>query len=251
MKAKKFVTVILAAIILIAAAWSIANIAAVANYYHKSGAAWLIGVAFGSANAISVFVFAISHKGAKARLPAIVGTVIFGVGSAAIQYHLYHEIDGVGANVAIWFATLGPAAEALLAWLEAAMTADEEAGQSAQQVAEWEITRMQMEADQAAIVADNEHLRRQIAEIESRPLAALAAGNESLRHPQPAAHPAEDEDQALIDEVQRVVDLYEVKKAADLQEYMGIDSLRSAQRILKLAKDAGAVSKNGAGYVAI
>ena len=235
MKAKKFVTVILAAIILIAAAWSIANIAAVANYYHKSGAAWLIGVAFGSANAISVFVFAISHKGAKARTPAIVGTVIFGVGSAAIQYHLYHEIDGVGANVAIWFATLGPAAEALLAWLEAAMTADEEAAQATQQVAEWEITRMQMEADQAAILADNEHLRRQIAEMAASPPAAPSAG----------------EDQALIDEVQRVVDLYEVKKAADLQAYMGIDSLRSAQRILKLAKDAGAVSKNGAGYVAI
>ena len=233
MKAKKFVTVILAAIILIAAAWSIANIAAVANHYHKSAAAWFIGVAFGSANAVSVFVFAISHKGAKARTPAIVGTVIFGVGSAAIQYHLYHEIDGVGVNVAIWFATLGPAAEALLAWLEAAMTADEEAAQDAQHVAEWEITRLQMEAAQADIIAENENLRRQIAKMESRP---------------PAAHLTEDGDQAVIDEVQRVVELHQVNKAADLQKIMGIESLRSAQRILKMAKDAGAVYKNGAGY---
>lgn len=99
--------------------WSIINIAATARHYHNTWATWLLGFAFGAANAISVYVLA-TAKTASLRRPAILGSVVFGLGSAIIQTGLY-RLEAASWPMAIVFGSMGPAAEAILAWTEAAM----------------------------------------------------------------------------------------------------------------------------------
>lgn len=111
--------------------WSILNIAATARHYHDTGATWLLGFAFGGANAISVYVLA-TAKTASLRRPAILGAVVFGVGSAIIQTGLY-RIEAASWPMAITFGSMGPAAEAILAWIEAAMRGELEGEQLAVQ----------------------------------------------------------------------------------------------------------------------
>ena len=258
MKIRRFVTGVLAVTILIAAAWSVANIATVAYYYHESRAAWLIGLAFGTANAISVFVFAISERDAAARRPAIVGTIVFGLGSSAIQFHLYNGIEGVSAAVAIWFAALGPAAEALLAWMEAALTADEERRDREKNQNAWDRIREKLQAavetaTQARIEAEkrlqavereNEAKRAEIERLRGEIERQLDKG----RITQPVT-PSVVPDLALLTEIRDIVSRETIKRAADLQPYVsGLNSLRSTQRALRQAVDAGMIKKNGAGY---
>lgn len=265
MKIRRFVTGVLAVTILIAAAWSVANIATVAYYYHESRAAWLIGLAFGTANAISVFVFAISERDAAARRPAIVGTIVFGLGSSAIQFHLYNGIEGVSAAVAIWFAALGPAAEALLAWMEAALTADEERRDTEKNQNAWDRIREKLQAaaenaTQARIEAEkrlqavereNEAKRAEIERLRGEIERQLDKGR--ITQPvTPSVVPDEelsDADLALLTEIREIVSRETIKRAADLQPYVsGLNSLRSTQRALRQAVDAGMIAKNGAGY---
>ncbi len=258
MKIRRFVTGVLAVTILIAAAWSVANIATVAYYYHESRAAWLIGLAFGTANAISVFVFAISERDAAAPRPVIVGTIVFGLGSSAIQFHLYNGIEGVSAAVAIWFAALGPAAEALLAWMEAALTADEERRDTEKNQNAWDRIREKLQAaaenaTQARIEAEkrlqavereNEAKRAEIERLRGEIERQLDKG----RITQPVT-PSVVPDLALLTEIRDIVSRETIKRAADLQPYVsGLNSLRSTQRALRQAVDAGMIAKNGAGY---
>lgn len=249
---RRIVTGAVAATILIAAAWSVANISTVAHHYHHSRAAWLLGLAFGTANAISVYIFAISPKGSQARRPAVAGTLLFGVGSAAIQYHLYHELEAVAWNVAIWFAALGPAAEALLAWLEAALNADEEAANAERSAALRQAKRQHLEEEIAGLqaaakrqAAANAELAAQLDEARKAPAAAP--------EPAPAAQPLPEQptDEQTVEMVAEIVKSAQIRKAADLLHYLDLGSERSAQRALKMAKDAGAVEKNGAGYKAV
>lgn len=260
--ARKLLTASVAATIAIAALWSVINIATVAQHYHESRGSILIGLAFGLANAISVYAFATSPAGSQARRPAIVGTVVFGVGSSAIQFHLYSEIEGVATSAAFWFGVLGPAAEAILAWLEASLNMDAErsalAAQEAQEADERDALRRQLaetrkQASQAAQEAAA--LRRQLDQTQAQPAAAPPA---QAAQPAPAsAPPSADlagdefsaEELAQIEEIRQIVANNRIQTAADLVDHAaGINSQRSAQRWIRKAKEAGAITKNGAGY---
>lgn len=106
-------------VIAVVVLWSIINITATARHYHNTGATWLLGIAFGLANAISVYAWATAST-THVRRPAILGAILFGLGSAIIQTSLY-RLEHAAWPVAIAFGSMGPLAEALLAWLEAAM----------------------------------------------------------------------------------------------------------------------------------
>jgi hypothetical protein len=259
--ARKLLTASVAITIAIAALWSVINIATVAQHYHDSRASILIGLAFGLANAISVYAFATSPAGSQARRPAIVGTIVFGVGSSAIQFHLYHQIEGVAVNAAFWFGVLGPAAEAILAWLEAAITMDAERSaqeaQEAQQADEAAALRKQLDQqrNQAAQAAQEAAaLRRQLDQAQAQPAPAQPA--QRAQPAQVSAPPRESladeftaEELAQIDEIRRIVAHNRIQTAADLLDHAdGINSQRSAQRWISKAKRAGAIKKNGAGY---
>jgi len=116
---RRMISATIFGIIIIVAFWSIINIATMARHYHPSNSTWLLGVGFGGANAISVYVLAIA-KTKQLRWPAIFGALLFGVGSATIQYHLY-VLEGAVTLVALAFGAMGPVAEAVLAWMEASL----------------------------------------------------------------------------------------------------------------------------------
>lgn len=271
-RARQAVTIAVFVAILIAAFWSIANIAEAAMHYHESPAASLIGIAFGLANAISVYVLATSRTSASRR-PAIVGTIVFSVGSAAIQFHLYAEILNVATAPAFWFAALGPATEAILAWMEAglhkenagskrneqAAALEDEiatlAGQNAGQAEE--IARLRAEArshaaqlqaeaaaaEEARQVAHDATIRAQAAQ-QATAAEVQAENAEPTDGPRKLTATQQAKADQIVETIQR--DPAQVWTAAEIADAAGW-SKRTAQRHIKAAAEAQIVEWNGDG----
>lgn len=257
-RARQAVTVAVFIAILIAAAWSIANIAEAAKHYHQSAAASLIGLAFGLANAISVYVLATARSSASRR-PAIVGTIVFSVGSAAIQFHLYTEILLVATGPAFWFATLGPATEAILAWMEAglhkeagATKRDEEIHQLQAQILDLEIEAQQ--AGQARQAAQAE--RDKAVQAVQAAQAAQAHQDQQEAKPATRTHQASQDDSEELTpreaaKVEQIIATIngapaEIWTPAAIADANGW-SLRTAQRYIKRAAEVESVTLNGDG----
>lgn len=113
----KFLIVV---VIMIVVAWSVVNISDYAHTFHASWVVWTMGAALGTANALSVYAFVMA-KTVEVQRPAIIGIVLFGGMSAALQVLLYLQV-GAPMLAALAFGCFGPVAEGVLAWLHAALS---------------------------------------------------------------------------------------------------------------------------------
>ena len=113
----KFLIVV---VIMIVVAWSVVNISDYAHTFHASWVVWTMGAALGTANALSVYAFVMA-KTVEVQRPAIIGIVLFGGMSAALQVLLYLQV-GAPLLAALAFGCFGPVAEGVLAWLHAALS---------------------------------------------------------------------------------------------------------------------------------
>ncbi|HHN93622.1 MAG TPA: hypothetical protein ENK17_02545 [Anaerolineae bacterium] len=245
---RRAVSAAIVAIIAIVAAWSIGNIAAMARVYHPTAATWLLGVAIGVANAVSVYVLATANS-ARLRRPAIVGAIVFGGGSAIIQTGLY-LLDGAAWPIALAFGSLGPLAEGILAWQEAELRrelAQEEEAAAIQEL------RQQLDAanaarqDAAATIAD---LRRQLSAA-TRQLAERQGPppQPATAHRQPAAIDPANLSPTAAAKLRQVAELAARHPIANARQLAQVSdwSERTAQRYLRLAQEAGLIVRNGDG----
>ena len=102
--------------------WSVVNISEYAAHFHASFVVWSLGLALGTANALSVYAFVISSSKGS-RVPAGVGIILFGGMSGILQTLLYY-MSGAPILAALAFGWFGPVAEAVLSWLHAALSED-------------------------------------------------------------------------------------------------------------------------------
>ena len=107
-------------VISIVVAWSVVNISDYAHTFHASWVVWTMGAALGTANALSVYAFVMA-KSAEVQRPAVIGIVLFGGMSGALQVLLYLQV-GAPLLAAVAFGCFGPVAEGVLAWLHAALS---------------------------------------------------------------------------------------------------------------------------------
>lgn len=133
--------------------WSVVNISEYAAHFHASIVVWSLGLALGTANALSVYAFVISSSKGS-RVPAGVGIILFGGMSAILQFLLYLSA-GAPIPAAIAFGGFGPVAEAVLSWLHAALSEDEakanaEAAEQAEEKRRREAERQQRKAQKEA-----------------------------------------------------------------------------------------------------
>lgn len=124
---KGFITNLVLALIVILMVASVLNIIhQSANYHHNGGlSAILIGIGFGVAFAVTVYVVMVAESGAT-RWTAIAFATVFGVVSGAIQTDFY-QAAGAAPHVAIAYGYGVPGFEAALAILEALLRKEETA----------------------------------------------------------------------------------------------------------------------------
>lgn len=113
----KFLIVVVIGIVV---AWSVVNISDYAHTFHASWVVWTMGAALGTANALSVYAFVMA-KSSEVKRPAVIGIVLFGGMSGALQVLLYLQV-GAPLLAALAFGCFGPVAEGVLAWLHAALS---------------------------------------------------------------------------------------------------------------------------------
>jgi hypothetical protein len=246
---RHLVSWLIVAIIAVVVLWSIINISATARHYHATSATWLLGVAFGLANAVSVYAWA-TAKTSQLRLPAILGAVLFGLGSAIIQTSLY-RLEAAAWPVAIAFGAMGPLAEALLAWLEAAMRAELAAEEEASLV---DLLRQQLATATADHSAATTTLQTQIADLQSALTTTTRQLAERQSHPPAAAtadrQPAANLTASQLAKIRQVADLADQSggfatdtELADLAGW----SETTARRYRNLAEEQGVIHRNGDG----
>lgn len=107
-------------VIFIVVAWSVVNISDYAHTFHASWVVWTMGIALGTANALSVYAFVMA-KSTEVKRPAVIGIILFGGMSGTLQVLLYLQV-GAPMLAALAFGCFGPAAEGVLAWLHAALS---------------------------------------------------------------------------------------------------------------------------------
>lgn len=107
-------------VIFIVVAWSVVNISDYAHTFHASWVVWTMGLALGTANALSVYAFVMA-KSIEVKRPAVIGIVLFGGMSGTLQVLLYLQV-GAPILAALAFGCFGPVAEGVLAWLHAALS---------------------------------------------------------------------------------------------------------------------------------
>jgi hypothetical protein len=117
---RQVIKFLIAAIILVVVGWSVVNVSDYAHTFHASWVVWTMGLALGTANALSVYSFVMA-KTERVKTPSVVGIVLFGGMSGILQTLLYLQI-GAPLLAALAFGWFGPVAEAVLAWLHAALS---------------------------------------------------------------------------------------------------------------------------------
>lgn len=113
----KFLIVVVISIVVV---WSVANISDYAYTFHANWIVYSMGLALGTANALSVYAFVMA-KTTQVQRPAVLGIILFGGMSAVLQVLLYVQV-GAPLLAALAFGTFGPVAEGVLAWLHAALS---------------------------------------------------------------------------------------------------------------------------------
>ena len=93
-------------VIFVVVAWSVVNISEYAHSFHDSWVVWSLGLALGTANALSVYALIIARTPAVRR-PALVGILLFGGMSGVLQTLLYLTA-GVPWPAALAFGWFGP-----------------------------------------------------------------------------------------------------------------------------------------------
>lgn len=107
-------------VISIVVVWSVINISDYAYTFHANWVVYSMGLALGTANALSVYAFVMA-KTPEVKRPAVFGIVLFGGMSGVLQTLLYLQV-GAPMLAAIAFGWFGPVAEGILAWLHAALS---------------------------------------------------------------------------------------------------------------------------------
>lgn len=113
----KFLIVVVISIVVV---WSVVNISDYAYTFHANWIVYSMGLALGTANALSVYAFVMA-KTTQVQRPAVLGIILFGGMSAVLQVLLYVQV-GAPLLAALAFGTFGPVAEGVLAWLHAALS---------------------------------------------------------------------------------------------------------------------------------
>lgn len=113
----KFLIVIVIAIVVV---WSVVNISDYAFTFHANWIVYSMGLALGTANALSVYAYVMA-KTPEVQRPAVLGIILFGGMSAVLQVLLYLQV-GAPMLAALAFGCFGPVAEGVLAWLHAALS---------------------------------------------------------------------------------------------------------------------------------
>ncbi len=113
----KFLIVVVISIVVV---WSVINISDYAYTFHANWVVYSMGLALGTANALSVYAFVMA-KTPEVKRPAVFGIVLFGGMSGVLQTLLYLQV-GAPMLAAIAFGWFGPVAEGILAWLHAALS---------------------------------------------------------------------------------------------------------------------------------
>lgn len=120
MNHRSIIKTLIVFVIFVVVAWSVVNISEYAHQFHASWVVWSLGLALGTANALSVYALIIART-AEVRKPALVGILLFGGMSGALQTLLYLSA-GAPWLAALAFGWFGPAAEGILSWLHAALS---------------------------------------------------------------------------------------------------------------------------------
>lgn len=107
-------------VISIVVVWSVINISDYAYTFHANWIVYTMGLALGTANALSVYAFVMA-KTPEVKRPAVFGIVLFGGMSGVLQTLLYLQV-GAPMLAALSFGWFGPVAEGVLAWLHAALS---------------------------------------------------------------------------------------------------------------------------------
>lgn len=113
----KFLIVVVISIVVV---WSVINISDYAYTFHANWIVYTMGLALGTANALSVYAYVMA-RGAEVKRPAVLGIILFGGMSAVLQVLLYLQV-GAPILAALAFGCFGPVAEGVLAWLHAALS---------------------------------------------------------------------------------------------------------------------------------
>jgi Skp family chaperone for outer membrane proteins len=259
-KHKNIVSYIILALIGVLTTASILNITAKAHSYHSGFSANLIGIAFGLALAVTVYVVMVADT-PKTRWTAVGIAVVFAAASATIQTALYLD-EMAPLEVALSFGVLVPFSEAGLAVIEALLR--REVVMEAEQGQIGELAQKLAASLEAQTAAANElaHTRQQLDET-GRQLAA--AKNELASRQQAASQPAKPRRQPAVSgtasgaatlTANQIAKIQDVVAAAqngfavdteliDMVDWIGSET--SARRYRGLAEQHGYIHRNGDG----
>jgi hypothetical protein len=221
--------------------WSVVNISEYAAHFHASFVVWSLGLALGTANALSVYAFVISSSKGS-RIPAGAGIILFG-GMSGILQSLLYLMAGAPFIAALAFGWFGPVAEAVLSWLHAALSEDE-----AKQAAA-EAERLKLEADRKAA---REAAKSRNANPQKT--AAEAAMPQPQQQPQIAATPdlrivqQAATDPAILERRRQIAALRtQGRKQRDIADQLRI-SLRTVQDDIAQMKKTATTATNGVSH---